>query len=168
MAKKKPPSVLPEALLRELLIAQPPIDMPPKRQAHIKKNLLAKVAAIEKFSPNLSKGITTVRAGTGEWQHRSTGIDMQILFDDGRTMTRLVRFAAGARLASHQHCGNEESTVLEGCCYVGDLLLNKGDYQLALDGSVHDEVHSPHGCILLVRSASMKAHHPAAITPTHG
>ena len=164
MVQKKPPPVLPEALLRELLIAQPPIDMPPQRQAHIKKNLLAKVAASEKFSPNLSRGITTARAGTGEWQHRSAGIDMQILFDDGRTMTRLVRFAAGARLASHQHCGNEESTVLEGSCYVGDLLLNKGDYQLALDRSVHDEVRSPHGCVLLVRSASMQAHHPATTT----
>ena len=168
MAKKKPPSVLPEALLRELLIAQLPIDMPPKRQAHIKKNLLAKVAAMETPGLNLSADIFTVRAGTGKWQHRSTGIDMQILFDDGRTMTRLVRFALGARLASHQHCGNEESTVLEGSCYVGDLLLNKGDYQLALDGSVHEEVHSPHGCVLLVRSASMKAHHPATTTPMHG
>ena len=168
MAQKKPPSVLPEALLRDLLIAQPPIDMPRKRQAHIKKNLLAKVAAIEKTSSNLSADITTVRAGAGIWQHRSTGIDMQILFDDGFTMTRLVRFEAGARLAPHQHQGSEESTVLEGSCYVGELLLNKGDYQFARDGSVHDEVHSPNGCILLVRSVSMKAHHPATPTPMHG
>lgn len=168
MAKKKPPSILSEALLRELLIAQPPIDMPPKRQRHIKKSLLANVAAIEKLSPILSRDITTVRAGSGEWQHRSAGIDMQILFDDGHTMTRLVRFVAGARLASHRHCGNEESTVLEGSCYVGDLLLKQGDYQLALDGTVHEEVHSPDGCILLVRSASMKVHLPAKSMPMHG
>ena len=126
------------------------------------------MAAIEKLSRNFSRGITTVRSITGEWQHRSTGIDMQILFDDGCAVTRLVRFVAGARLPSHLHYGSEESTVLEGSCFVGDLLLNKGDYQIALDGSVHDEVHIPYGCILLVRSSGMKAHHPAAPAPTYG
>ena len=123
-------------------------------------------------------------AAASRWHPQAPGIDTQILFDDGRTMTWLARFAAGARLAAHQHHGVEESTVLQGYCYLCgvnaggrlngerlnderlndthlndehlNLRLNLGDYQLAEDGSTHPEVYSPEGCVLLIRSASLK------------
>ncbi len=179
------PTVLPEALVSELLQALPTIKLPKKRGAGMKKNLMAKIAtevqsrsvhtpATQRGSPaellagTTAPGITTVRmsdAVASRWYSRAPGIDAKILFDDGRTMTWLVRFAAGARLAAHQHHGVEESTVLQGYCYLGavnlneeslNMRLNLGDYQLAEAGSTHPEVYSPEGCVLLVRSASLK------------
>ena len=180
---------LPDTLMSELLLALPPQKLPKKREAQMRKNLMAKIAtAVQSTSQNKPAntsaaknraptklraklsvpGITTIRmsdAAASRWHPRAPGIDVKILFDDSRTMTTLVRFAAGARLASHRHHGVEETTVLQGYCYLGavnlndetlNMRLNPGDYQLAEDGSTHPEVTSPEGCVLLIRSASLK------------
>ena len=189
---------LPAALVSELLQAMPTTTLPKKRETLMKKNLMAKIATLAhsqtqqqpqrksaikstttRPSPakppasNAVPGITTIRmsdAAAGRWYSQEPGIDAKILFDDGRTMTWLARFAAGARLAAHLHHGVEESTVLQGYCFLGNgnvnaanlndesygMRLNPGDYQLAEDGSTHPEVYSPEGCVLLIRSASLK------------
>ena len=183
-------AALPDALMSELLLALPLQKLPKKREAQMKKNLMVKIAtavqppsqnkpantaAAENRSPTKPRantgvpGIATIRmsdATASRWHPRAPGIDAKILFDDGRTMTGLVRFAAGARLAAHRHHGVEETTVLQGYCYLGsvnlndetlNMRLNPGDYQLAEDGSTHPEVYSPEGCVLLIRSAGLKA-----------
>lgn len=155
--------VLPDQLVSALLTAMPSAKVPKKREAILKKNLLAKIATMTKQAAEINaatnaedKGITTARIGAGRWHPQQPGIDVQVLCDDGHHMTWLARFAAGARLAPHKHRGTEESSVLQGSCYAGKILLNQGDYQLAIDGSEHGEVYSPEGCILLIRSLSLK------------
>ncbi len=183
-------TALPEAIVSELLLALSPQKLPKKREVQMRKRLMEKISAevqprfqnkpvsmpaTNAHSPQNRtaaegfSGITTIRisdAAASSWHPKAPGIDAKILFDDGRTMTSLVRFAAGARLAAHRHHGVEETTVLQGYCYLGEVnfpdesinvRLNPGDYQLAEDGSTHPEVYSPEGCVLLIRSASLKA-----------
>ena len=97
MPNNKPLSRLPNALLNQLLIAMPPVNLRPERAALIKQNLLSKAAfkASITLSPNEHSSITTVRAGSGDWLPQMPGIETQILFDDGLTMTWLARFKAG-------------------------------------------------------------------------
>jgi quercetin dioxygenase-like cupin family protein len=142
-------AVLPEYVVGELLMALAPVSMPRKREAKVKEAILKKVAAAGK------SGISTVRANDGRWLPWLPGIDAQVLYDDGARMSWLARFAPGARMAAHDHEGDEESTVLSGACYVGTLLLAQGDFQLAPHGSRHDEIFSPEGCVLLMRTPSL-------------
>jgi len=97
-------------------------------------------------------GITTFRASERQWLKHCPGVDKLLLFDDGRSRSWLTRLAAGSRLPAHVHVGDEESLVLEGSCYLGDVFLTQGDYMVARTGSRHGEVYSPEGCLLFVRS----------------
>ena len=77
---------------------------------------------------------------------------MQVLYDDGETLSWYARFQPGGRLPAHEHTGVEESVVISGACYLNDKLMEVGDYQLCHAGSRHDNVFSEHGCLLFVRT----------------
>jgi anti-sigma factor ChrR (cupin superfamily) len=148
-------SLLPDDIASELLVALTPISMPKKREAKLKDALMKKVAATQAAANAASRDIATVRADAGGWYPWLPGIDAKMLYDDGHRMSWLARFQPGARMAAHDHDGDEESIVVQGACYVGKTLLKQGDFQLARHGSRHAEIFSPEGCVLLMRTPSL-------------
>ena len=97
-------------------------------------------------------GLVFIRANEGSWIEAEPGIFAKILNMDAERgrVTALVRLAPGSRYAAHRHLGTEEVLVLEGSCYCGGRLLRKGDYHRAEVGSVHVDMRSDEGSLMLI------------------
>lgn len=107
----------------------------------------------EEEAPALPAGISTVRAAEGDWQPTADeGVFVKILFMDADKgmMTRLVRMTPGARVPKHRHMGVEQCLVLEGDLRTREMVAVSGDYIHALPGSVHDELYTEQGNLLLI------------------
>ena len=93
-----------------------------------------------------------VRADQGEWKPYSEGVLMKMLMLDKTkgTVTTLLKIEPGGKLVSHRHHGLEECFVLEGDFNIGDQQYGPGDYQYALPGSIHPEIYSNHGALVLI------------------
>lgn len=147
----------------------PPVEPPPSARA----KLLARVAreprdggggggegarAPGRQGPSQFVGPTeflVVRGGEGEWvETADAGVSVKLLFVDKErdTVTTLVRLQPGARITSHRHLGVEQCLVLEGDVLSGGLVLHAGDFNCAMKGSVHDEIYSERGALLLLVS----------------
>jgi len=144
---KSPPPILPEHLTASLLLAVPPAQLSAKREAALKKRVLASIAADPQERP-----MHTVRSGAGAWTTIAPDVQLQVLYDDGSAQSWLIRMKPGSHLPAHHHPGDEECLVLQGSCYLGDCLLQEGDYQLAREGSRHGAIRSEQGCLLFIRS----------------
>jgi putative transcriptional regulator len=100
-------------------------------------------------------GLLIVRAGEGEWREtEDPGVSVKLLYvDRGReTVTTLVRMSPGSRIPRHRHRGAEQCLVLEGDVTSGVHTLSAGDFNCAPEGSVHDELTSERGALLLIVS----------------
>ena len=97
-------------------------------------------------------GLVFIHADEGSWIEAEPGIFAKILNMDAERgrITALVRLAPGSRYADHRHLGTEEVLVLEGSCYCGGRLLRKGDYHRAEVGSVHLDMRTDEGSLMLV------------------
>jgi anti-sigma factor ChrR (cupin superfamily) len=96
-----------------------------------------------------------LRAGEGEWiETQDAGVSYKLLFaDDARgTFTTLVRMEPGARIQAHRHLGVEQCLVLEGDVRTGDIAMKAGDFNCSLPGSVHEELITDAGALLLIVS----------------
>ncbi len=150
------------------------IDVAPARSARVKAALLAwSVTATSMTTTRTTtateteKNISTHHAfnaadsgGGAKWRVINPLVSMQILHDDGETLSWYARFQPGGRLPAHDHTGDEESLVISGSCYLNDKLMQVGDYQVCRAGSRHDNVHSEHGCMLFIRTpkAMLRSH----------
>ena len=148
-----------------------PLDITPARSGRVKTALLA-WAATQKSTPVMeapaavetTKNISTRHAFsddiTAKWRPINPLVSMQVLHDDGETLSWYARFQPGGRLPAHDHTGDEESLVISGSCYLNDKLMQVGDYQLCRAGSRHDNVFSEHGCLLFIRTpkAMLRSH----------
>ncbi|HZS08435.1 MAG TPA: cupin domain-containing protein [Blastocatellia bacterium] len=103
-----------------------------------------------------------VRASEGEWVPYAKGILMKLLSEDreGNSLTFLLKMAPGSRVVRHFHHGVEECYVLEGDFHIGDEDYGPGDFQCALPGSIHEEVYTNHGAMVLITA-------PARFEPIH-
>jgi len=81
---------------------------------------------------------------------RTGRLFIEMALEKGYRITALVRLAPGSRYAAHRHLGTEEVLVLEGSCYCGGRLLRKGDYHRAEVGSVHVNMRSDEGSLMLI------------------
>jgi anti-sigma factor ChrR (cupin superfamily) len=98
-------------------------------------------------------GFLVVRAGEGEWRATADpGVSFKLLFVDRErsTVTTLVRMEPGARIRAHRHLGLEQCLVLEGDVRSGVVRMTTGDFNCSLPGSVHDELHTDGGALLLI------------------
>jgi hypothetical protein len=155
---KKPAAVLPAALESAIAESIKPAKLSSARAAALKARVMEAVAR-EACARKASAMPTTVKSGEGHWRPLAPGVDMQILFDDGITASWFARVRAGGRLPPHVHAGGpEECLVVSGSCFIDGVYLQAGDYQLAPEGSRHDDIWSEHGCLLFVRNPSFKAH----------
>ncbi|HEX7231813.1 MAG TPA: cupin domain-containing protein [Candidatus Binatia bacterium] len=97
-------------------------------------------------------GLVFIHADEGVWIEAAPGIFVKVLNTDaaGGRLTALVRLAPGSRYAAHRHLGSEEVLVLEGSCYCGGRLLRKGDYHRAEVGSIHVDMRTDEGSLMLI------------------
>lgn len=95
--------------------------------------------------------IHSVLASDNGWEVIADGVEQKILWRDKDRISRFLRLAPGARLPPHAHDGDEECMILRGDAFVGDLLLQAGDFHLAPSGSEHGEVSSDCGALAFIR-----------------
>ena len=131
-----------DELLAGLATLAPAVDPP--------EGLFAAIEA--EIDASASTQIETLKADEGEWIKLSDKIWKKILFSDSRTgkSMYLLRCAAGAVIPKHKHDHEEQAFVIEGEFGVGDLLVKAGDFHMAQAGSIHPEIHSPTGCLVLL------------------
>ena len=98
--------------------------------------------------------LLTVAGDAGEWFETGPGNSVKVLRTDDESMSILVRLAPGSTFPEHFHPADEETYVVEGETWFGDIHLVAGDYHLAPKGTTHGEVRTETGCVLFIRKAS--------------
>ena len=142
---------MPDEAASALLTASAAVDPGSEAAARIKRRLLNRVT--EEAAEPQSKLVTVEQSG-GDWIETSPGNYVKILRSDDETMSMLVRLAPGTTFPKHYHPADEETYVVEGETWFGDIHLTQGDYHLAPKGTTHGEVRTETGCVLLIRKAS--------------
>jgi anti-sigma factor ChrR (cupin superfamily) len=164
-----------EAVAGNLGLAAPEAAPP----AGVRARLLARISADGGESgpdgargdgPNLLRdaapGFLVVRAGEGLWRPTDdAGVSFKLLFADRErgTITTLVRMEPNSRIRSHRHLGVEQCLVLEGDVRSGAIGMKAGDFNCSLPGSVHEELFSDGGALLLL--VSPEHYEPLDSTP---
>jgi len=143
--------VVPDDTASAILVATAAVDPGQEAAARMKGRLLERVR--EEASGSAAE-LVTVREETGEWLETGSGNSIKILRSDEETMSMLVRLEPGTTFPRHYHPADEETYVIEGETYFGDIHLVAGDYHLAPKGTTHGEVRTETGCVLLIRKAS--------------
>lgn len=145
---------LPRAAVERMLLDVAPEPVAPEVAARIKARLTKRVAAAPRST---APQFIDIRADEG-WRPLTDRTEMKILFDDGATLSWLVRMQPGARLDAHAHdAGPEECLVVEGDLWLDGKRFGAGDYQFAPRGTAHHRIHTESGCVLFVRSPSPRA-----------
>ncbi len=142
---------VPDEIASTLLTAAAAVDPGPEVAARMKGRLLNRVR--DDVSKSVAE-LVTVREATGEWIETGPGNSIKILRSDEETMSMLVRLEPGTTFPRHYHPADEETYVVEGETWFGDIHLVAGDYHLAPKGTTHGEVRTETGCVLLIRKAS--------------
>jgi ChrR Cupin-like domain len=149
-----------EALPREwveLALQDAPVRAPDAdARARMKDRIRAKMQA-----PSLSAKTTLgsfMRIDEQEgWKRLHDKAEKKVLFNDGTTVTWLLRLAPGGSVLPHGHDkGVEECLVMQGSVLLNGELFRAGDYQLASEGTRHEEVLSVEGCVVMLRSPASR------------
>ena len=106
------------------------------------------------FLPNNHKQNESILAGESGWIEIQNGVHQKNLWTDGIVVSRFFRLEAGTRMNGHYHSLDEECMMLSGDIFLGDILLQSGDYHIAPAGTEHLEIFSDTGALLLVRGAA--------------
>lgn len=97
---------------------------------------------------------TVYAADAGDWIERAPGVAIKPLRSDGALCSYFCRVDAGTDIEGHVHDLDEECLMVDGDLFLGDVLLRKGDYQLAPAGTRHGRISSDVGALLFVRGQS--------------
>jgi quercetin dioxygenase-like cupin family protein len=103
--------------------------------------------------PKNHKESESITAKEGEWIEIQTGVFQKDLWTDGTVASRFFRLNAGTHMDGHYHPLDEEYMMLSGDIFLGDILVQEGDYHMASAGTQHLEIFSDTGALLYVRSA---------------
>lgn len=128
------------------------VEPPPQLRARVLSAVVSKVVSKLEEPP---RSIFIQRAGQGAWiDSPFPGVSAKPLFHDPKTglLTQVVRLEPGARYPSHRHSKPESCYVLEGDVQIGGDSFGMGDFTLAPAGTLHGEVSSRGGCLLLLTS----------------
>jgi anti-sigma factor ChrR (cupin superfamily) len=125
--------------------------------ADVRARLLARVSGGEgrKAGVEAAPGFLVVRKDEGRWRPTGDrGVSYKLLYADAErgTYTTLLRMEAGSRIPAHRHLGVEHCLVLEGDLRSGEVGMSAGDFNCSLAGSVHEELVTDGGALLLLVS----------------
>jgi quercetin dioxygenase-like cupin family protein len=135
-----------EHLASELAFLARPVQ--PSRD--LRSRLIERISA----EPRL-EGVLAIRSGEGIWQETGIpGVSFKRLYFDAvqNRVTMLVRMQPGSRYPSHRHVQAEQCLVLEGDIGSGDVVYHAGDFTCALKDSIHPEIRTETGNLLLIIS----------------
>lgn len=139
--------VLDPILEGEILEALAPIEPMALRLAAMKARMLSEVSAAREFGDFI-----TIHAGEGEWRALGAKVFEKRLVDARGVRALMLRLEPGAILPPHDHPLPEESVVLEGEVWLGDVFCRAGDFHFAPAGRGHGAIRSDTGCVLYVRT----------------
>jgi anti-sigma factor ChrR (cupin superfamily) len=147
-----PGDYLDEGTAAAIALALKPQLPAPEHAAHLRTRVLA-LARVCATPPSARAALLrTVHGADRIWIRRSPGVDMCVLREDEYAWTFLLRVQPGAAIPPHHHELDEETLILEGDAWIGDdIHLQAGDYHYVAQGQGHPLLHSPQGCIALVR-----------------
>jgi anti-sigma factor ChrR (cupin superfamily) len=130
-----------EEILAQLPASLEPLTAPGSAKAQVFEQ-------IDRDKP----GYHFIHAAEGDWREIEPGVFAKLLaMDAGRQrVTALVRMEKGSRYTNHRHSQPEEILLLEGSCYCGGRLMQKGDYHRAEAGSIHLDTHTDEGSLMLI------------------
>jgi quercetin dioxygenase-like cupin family protein len=97
------------------------------------------------------RSATVYAADPEGWEPVAPSIRRKVLTADGPLASYFCRLDPGAELDGHGHAGDEECMMIKGELFLGDLLLQAGDYQLAPAGTAHGRIATDVGALLFVR-----------------
>ncbi len=134
-----------DAALLPLASLAPPADPPPGLWDAIEARIDA-----EPKPGEAPMGVG--RFEDAEWELRADKVWKRVLSADPATgrSVYLLRCDPGAVIPSHKHARDETALLIEGEAWVGATRLRPGDVQVSRAGTVHEEVVSPAGCLLLI------------------
>lgn len=144
--------MIPATVLAEMLMALPVKSPPAQRKSAMLATLKKNVAASDRAKP------VVVKAGEGKWINFAPSVDMKILHVADGTRSWLARFGPGGCVPAHIQSGDEEAIILSGWCYLDEEKLSAGDYHRIGKDERHGNILSPEGCLIFVRSHSVKQH----------
>lgn len=143
--------VIPDEIEAMLLDAASPVDAEAEVAGRIKNRLFDRIRG---ESGAFSEMLVTVSGEEGEWIETSPGNSIKVLRSDDETMSMMVRLGPGSTFPRHFHPEDEETYVVEGETWFGDIHLVAGDYHFAPKGTTHGEVRTETGCVLFIRKVS--------------
>lgn len=147
----KDDSIIPAELEAALLEAVAPVRPAADTAERLRARLLARV---REDAVSGAAELLTVSHRSEDWIETSPGNRVKILRTDDESMSMLVRLEPGTTFPRHSHPADEETYVIEGETWFGDIHLVAGDYHLAPRGTEHGEVRTDTGCLLFIRKAS--------------
>lgn len=133
-----------------------------RQQEEEEEESSARPALSQPASTQPPRPFITVRSDEGEWREELAGVHVKRLFVDRErgTVTSLFKLQPGTRVPEHFHSGAEECLVLEGdVCANDDTRLGPGDYHCAPAGSVHQQLTTVHGALLLIVAGLPRRQH---------
>lgn len=98
--------------------------------------------------PQDSGGALTVHDAGSDWPDFAPGVRRRVLWQSNGQAAMLYHAEPGASVPLHTHGHDEECLMLEGELFLDDILLQKGDYQLAPAGTRHRVTETDTGVIL--------------------
>jgi quercetin dioxygenase-like cupin family protein len=96
----------------------------------------------------------SILTNDGDWIEVQEGLFQKDLWTDGTGASRFFRLEPGTCIEGHYHPLDEECMMLGGDIFLGDILIQEGDYHLAPAGSEHLEIYTDTGALLFVRGAA--------------
>ena len=144
--------VLDALLEAEFLEALSPIEPAGAHATAMRAKLFGEISAARECGD-----ILTIARADGAWRTVAPGVSLKSLIETPGMRAFVLRMDAGATLPAHDHPTNEESVVLEGDVWLGDVLCRPGDFQLAPAGRRHGVIRAETACLIYVRTGGGKA-----------
>ena len=143
--------VLPDEVAAALLEASAPVEPSADAAKRMRAKMFEKV---REENADSSADLVTVSGKSDDWFEAAPGNHVKVLRSDEQTMSIMVRLEAGSTFPQHYHPEDEETYVVEGETWFGDIHLVAGDFHLAPKGTTHGEVRTDTGCVLLIRKVA--------------
>ncbi|MFN0096226.1 MAG: cupin domain-containing protein [Dehalococcoidia bacterium] len=122
---------------------------------NLRDRVLARIQQPERPPVFEYRGDYFARSEALDWFPLAPGIELKFLYRDAATgaQTVLVRMAPNLAFPYHPHPDIEDLYLISGDAYVGDVLMQAGDYCRANAGTAHADVRSgPSGSLAMVVS----------------
>jgi quercetin dioxygenase-like cupin family protein len=104
--------------------------------------------------PKNHKESESVKAKDNDWIEIQAGVFQKVLWTDGKIASRFLRLETDTKMDGHDHPLDEECMMLSGDIFLGDILIQEGDYHIATAGSKHLPIFSDTGAFFFVRGAA--------------